>query len=155
MLDPAFWVAAVSNLLQSGSVTVPKPIDVVKPEAFLPTSTVADGEYVSALPRRDRDLSKLTYEWQGRQKTVQEFLRTTETDIVAFGRDGAVIADWYENGWSADVRHQPWSVTKTFIAATVGVAVEEGRIRSVEERIEAYIPELRGTAWEEIGRAHV
>ena len=31
MLDPAFWTAAVSNLLQSGSVTVPTPIDWVKP----------------------------------------------------------------------------------------------------------------------------
>jgi CubicO group peptidase (beta-lactamase class C family) len=148
MLDPAFWVAAVSNLLQSGSVTVPKPIDVVKPEAFLPTAPVADGPYVSALPRRERDLSEVTYEWQGRKKTVREFLRTTETDIVAFVRDGAVVADFYENGWSADVRHQPWSVTKTFIAATVGIAVAEGRVRSVEDRIEAYIPELKGTAWE-------
>src|SRR3712207_4027815 len=148
MMDPAFWVAAVSNLLQSGSVTVPKPIDVVKPEAFLPTAPVADGEYVSALPRRDRDLSKVTYEWQGRKKTIRDFLRTTETDIVAFARDGAIIADFYENGWSSDVRHQPWSATKTFIAATVGIAVAEGRVRSVQDRIETYIPELEGTAWQ-------
>ena len=148
MLDPAFWIAAVSNLLQSGSVTLPTPIDWVKPEAFLPTSPVADGEYVSALPRRDRDISQVTYEWQGGRKTIQEFLRTTETDIVAFVREGEVIADFYENGWSADVRHQPWSVTKTFIAATVGIAVAEGRVRSVQDPIEAYIPELVGTAWE-------
>ena len=147
-MDPAFWVAAVSNLLQSGSVTVPTPIDVVKPEAFLPTAHVADGPYVSALPRRDRDLSKVTYEWQGRKKTVREFLRTTETDVVAFVRDGAVIADFYENGWSADVQHQPWSATKTFIAATVGIAVAEGKVRSVQDRIESYIPELKGTAWQ-------
>ena len=104
--------------------------------------------YVSALPRRERDLSRVTYEWQGRKKTMREFLRTTETDIVAFVRDGEVIADLYENGWSADVRHQPWSATKTFIAATVGIAVAEGRVRSVQDRIEAYIPELKGTAWE-------
>ena len=148
MLDPNFWVAAVNNLLQSGSVTLPTPIDWVKPEAFLPTAPVADGEYVSALPRRDRDLSAVTYEWQGRKKTIQEFLRTTETDIVAFVRDGAVIADFYENGWSADVRHQPWSATKTFIAATVGIAVAEGKVRSVQDRIDSYIPELVGTAWE-------
>jgi CubicO group peptidase (beta-lactamase class C family) len=148
MRDPAFWVAAVTNLLESGSVTPPAPIDWVKPEAFLPTAPVADGPYVSALPRRDRDLSGVTYEWQGRKKTIREFMRTTETDIVAFAREGAVIADAYENGWSADVRHQPWSVTKTFIAATVGIAVAEGKVRSVQDRIESYIPELKGTAWE-------
>ena len=148
MRDPAFWVAAVSNLLESGSVTLPTPIDWVKPEAFLPTAPVADGPYVSALPGRERDLSGVTYEWQGRKKTLRDFMRTTETDIVAFAREGAVIADLYENGWSSDVRHQPWSVTKTFIAATVGIAVAEGKVGSVRDRIESYIPELRGTAWE-------
>jgi len=148
MADPNFWVGAVSSLLQGGSIILPTPIDVVKPEAFLPTAPVADGPYVSALPRRDRDLSKVTYEWRGERKTIQQYMRTTETDIVAFARDGAIVADFYENGWSADVRHQPWSVTKSFISTMVGIAVDEGRIRSIDEPVEAYLPELRGTRWE-------
>lgn len=146
--DPDFWVAAVNNLLKSGAVVLPTPIDWVKPEAFLPTAPVADGPYVSALPRQDRDLSEITYEWQGEPKTLRQFMRTTETDIVAFVHNGRIVGDLYENGWSSEVRHQPWSVTKTFIAATVGVAVAEGGIGSVQDRIEAYIPELQGTAWE-------
>lgn len=148
MLDPDFWVAAVTNLLQSGSIILPTPIDVVKPEAFLPTSPIANGPRPSALPRQDLDLSKITYEWQGRPKTIRQFLRTTETDIVAFVHDGRIIADFYENGWSPDVRHQPWSVTKSFISAVVGIAIDEGRVRSVDDPIDRYVTELRGTAWE-------
>ena len=148
MLDPNFWVATVTNLLTSGSLVLPTPIDVVKPEAFLPTSPIANGPGVSALPRRDRDLTSVTYEWQGAKKTIRDFLRTTETDIVAFVRDGAIIADFYENGWSSEVRHQPWSATKSFISALVGIAVHEGRVRSVQDPIDRYIPELRATAWE-------
>lgn len=148
MLDPGFWVATVTNLLESGSIVLPTPVDVVRPEAFLPIAPVAAGPAVSALPRADRDLSKVTYEWQGRTKTIRDFLRTTETDIVAFARDGRVIADFYENGWSAEDRHQPWSATKSFISAVVGIAIGEGRVRSVEDPIDRYIGELRGTAWE-------
>ncbi len=148
MLDPSFWVATVTNLLQSGSLILPSPVDAVRPEAFLPTSGVANGPTASALPRQDRDLSKVTYEWQGRTKSIRDFLRTTETDIVAFVHEGRVIADFYENGWSADVRHQPWSATKSFISALVGIAIDDGLVRSVDDPIDRYIPELRGTAWE-------
>lgn len=146
--DPDFWVAAVRNLLESGAIVLPTPIDWVKPEAFLPTSPVANGPYVSALPRQERDLSKVTYEWQGEPKTLRQFMRTTETDIAAFVHNGRIVGDLYENGWSSEVRHQPWSVTKTFIAATVGIAVAEGKVRSVQDRIETYVPELKGTAWD-------
>ena len=148
MADPDFWVATVRNLLESGALVPPVPIDWVKPELFLPTAPIANGSYVSALPRRGRDLSGVTYEWQGSRKTIKQFMRTTETDIVAFVRDGRVIADWYENGWNPETRHQPWSVTKSFISAVVGIALAEGKVRSVHDPIDHYIAELKGTAWE-------
>jgi CubicO group peptidase (beta-lactamase class C family) len=146
--DPDFWVASVRNLLVSGAIVPPSPIDWVKPELFLPTAPIANGSYVSALPREQRDLSGVTYEWQGEQKTIKQFMRTTETDIVAFVRDGRVVADWYENGWNPETRHQPWSVTKSFISAVVGIALAEGKVRSVDDPIDLYISELKGTAWE-------
>ncbi len=148
MLDPNFWVAIVSNLLQSGSIVLPTPIDVVAPNAFLPTSLIANGTTAAALPRQDRDLGALTYEWRGARKSIRQFMRTTESDVVAFVHQGRVIADFYENGWSADVRHQPWSVTKSFISALVGIAIADGKVRSVEDPIDTYITDLRGTAWE-------
>jgi CubicO group peptidase (beta-lactamase class C family) len=148
MMDPAFWSQVVGNLLVSRTIVLPKPIDLVKPEMYLPTVPVANGGKVWPLPRDVIDLQKITYEWQGRRKTLRDYMRSTESDAIAFVHNGTVVGDLYANGWSADVRHQPWSVTKSFISATIGVAVDEGRVRSVAEPIEDYIPELRGTAWE-------
>ena len=138
----------MGNLLVSRTIVLPAPIDVVKPEMYLPTAPVANGPGVWPLPRREVDLSGLRYEWQGRQKSLRDYMRSTETDIVAFLRDGQIVTDRYANGWSSEVRHQPWSVTKSFISAVVGIAVEEGRVGSVEDPIDRYIEELRGTAWE-------
>ena len=150
MMDPAFWSQVTYNLLVSQTVVLPKPIDLVKPESFLPTVEVAGGGTpVWPLPRRDvRGLEDTTYEWQGRTKTLREFVTSTETDGVAFVHDGRIAGDLYANGWSAEVRHQPWSVTKSFVSALVGIARDEGRVRSLNDPIESYIPELRGTAWE-------
>lgn len=150
MMDPAFWTQVTSNLLVSQTIVLPKPVDLVKPEAALPTVEVAaGGRPVWPLPRRDvRGLDATTYTWQGRTKTLREFVTSTETDGVAFLHQGRIAGDLYANGWSADVRHQPWSVTKSFVSALVGIAHDEGRVRSLADPIESYIPELRGTAWE-------
>jgi CubicO group peptidase (beta-lactamase class C family) len=147
MMDPAFWTQVVSNLLVSQTVVIPKPVDVVKPEAFLPTAPVENGKEASPLGRRPVDLAGVTYEWQGRTKTLKDFVTSTETDAVAFVHDGQIVTDLYANGWSADVRHQPWSVTKSFVSALVGIAVAEGRVRSIEQPIDAYVKPLGATAW--------
>ena len=148
MMDPAFWTQVVGNLLVSRTVVLPTPVDLVKPEMYLPTAPVAPGSYVWPLSRRPVDLSGVRYDWQGRQKSLQDFVRSTETDAVAFLHDGQIVTDLYANGWSADVRHQPWSVTKSFISAVVGIAVDEGKVASIEDPVERYVPELRGSAWE-------
>jgi CubicO group peptidase (beta-lactamase class C family) len=147
MMDPAFWTQVVSNLLVSQTIVLPKPVDLVKPEAFLPTAPVENGKEASPLGRRPVDLAGVTYTWQGRTKTLKDFVTSTETDAVAFVHDGRIVTDLYANGWSADVRHQPWSVTKSFVSALVGIAVAEGRVRSLEDPVDAYVKPLAATAW--------
>lgn len=148
LLDPAFVTQAVANALVDQTVVLPLPVDVVKPELALPTAPVAPGPKPSPLPRRTVDLDEVTYEWQGRTKTVRDFVRSTETDAVAFVHRGRIADDLYANGWDAETRHQPWSVTKSFVSALVGIAVHERKVRSIDEPIDRYVADLRGTAWE-------
>lgn len=148
MLDPSFWTQVVWNLVASQTIVLPSPVDLLKVEQVLPTSVVENGTRVSPLPRRRQDLGDLKYEFAGRTKTLREYVISTETDGVAFVHDGAIVTDLYANGWSPETRHQPWSVTKSFVSALIGIALDEGRIRSVEEPIDAYVPATKGTVWE-------
>jgi CubicO group peptidase (beta-lactamase class C family) len=147
-MDPDFWSSYVRQAIIDGHVNVPYPADPVKPEAYLPNVEVPEGEYTSALPVEHRDLSEVTYEWEGETKTIEQFVRTTRTDGIVFVADGTVVGEWYAGGYGPDVRHQPWSVTKTFVAAVVGVAHDEGLIDSLDDPVEEYIAELGGTEWE-------
>jgi CubicO group peptidase (beta-lactamase class C family) len=149
-MNPTYWSTWVQEALINGNVQIPSPTDIAKPEAWTPNVHVANGEYISPLPEALQDTSQLTYEWDGATKTVEDFMNTTETDMVNFVVNGALVDELYNNGYSAEVRHQPWSVTKTFIAATVGIAFDEGHIDSLQDPIEKYIPELVGTAWETV-----
>ena len=70
------------------------------------------------------------------------------TNAIAFMHDGELIYDAYQNGFTADTRHQLWSATKSVTSALVGIAVGEGRVESIFDPIEKYVPETVGTVWE-------
>ncbi len=146
--DPDYWTSYAHDAVVNGHVNVPYPNDPVKPEAFLVNVPIADGRYESSLPVKHRDLSRITYTYGGQTKTLAQFVRTTRTDQVVLVKDGVVVGELYANGFTANTRHQAWSATKTFVGALVGIAHAEGRIRSVQEPIERYIPQLRGTEWQ-------
>jgi CubicO group peptidase (beta-lactamase class C family) len=146
--DPDYWTSYGHDAVLNSHLNVPYPVDPVKPEAYLHNVPVKNGRYVAPLPVRHRDLSRITYTYGGQTKTIEQFVRTTRTDQVVLVHDGVVVGEFYAGGFSADVRHQAWSVTKTFIAAVVGIAKAEGRIRSLSDPIQRYIPALRGTEWD-------
>ncbi|MGJ8669446.1 MAG: serine hydrolase domain-containing protein [Oceanococcus sp.] len=149
-MNPVYWSTWVQEAILNGNIQLPAPTDVVRPEIWTPNVDVANGEYISPLPMAVQDISQLTYEWDGATKTVADFVATTETDMINFLVDGVLIGEIYNNGYTFETRHQPWSVTKTFVAATVGMAFEEGLIADLQEPIENYIPDLVGTAWESV-----
>lgn len=147
-LDPNYWSTWVREALLNGNIQVPAPTDVVRPEIWTANVTVEPGSYISSLPLAIEDLSSLNYVWDGAEKSLRDFMHTTETDMVQFAVNGAVVGALYNNGYAEHTRHQPWSVTKTFVAATVGIAYDQGLVRDLQQPIEEYIPELIGTAWE-------
>lgn len=144
--DPDYWTSYVHDAV-NGHVNVPYPVDPIKPEAYLPNVPVRDGRYVSSLPVATRDLSRVTYEYGGQTKTIRQFVRTTRTDQVVLVHEGRVVGEFYAGGFTADTRHQAWSVTKTFVGALVGIARRDGLVRSLRDPIEKYVPDLRGTEW--------
>lgn len=146
--DPDYWASYVHDAMMNQQINVPYPADPVKPEAVLPNVMVADGRYVSSLPAKPIDLSGVTYDFGGQTKTIEQFVRTTRTDQLVFVHDGTVVGEFYAGGFDAETRHQAWSVTKTFVAAAVGVAKSEGLIGSLKHPIDRYLPELAGTEWE-------
>ena len=57
----------------------------------------------------------------------------------------------YENYWndnSATSKHIAFSVTKSFVSALVGIALDEGLIDSIEDPITKYLSDFNETGYE-------
>lgn len=149
------WWSARRHEWRNNRVTLPLPLDVVKPEMFLPHSTVAARAAVAPLPSAPVDLSGVRWLWAGRERSIAEYVHTTAVDSILFMHDGAVVAEYYGNGWSAENTHHGWSTTKSFVSTLIGIARDAGMIDSLDDPAGKYVADLLGTAWESVTIKHI
>ena len=56
-------------------------------------------------------------------------------------RHGRLVVEEYFNGGAREQSTDVWSVTKSFISALIGIAIEQGHIESLDDRMVDYLPE--------------
>lgn len=61
---------------------------------------------------------------------------------LLIARDGEVWHEEYRFQRSAEMRFFGWSMTKSMVGLLVGVALEQGKIESVDDRLDKYVPQL-------------
>jgi CubicO group peptidase (beta-lactamase class C family) len=70
------------------------------------------------------------------------FLETHETQAFIVIKDGTVVYENYFNNHQRDSIVTSFSVAKSFTSALIGIAIDEGYIKSVDDPITTYLPEL-------------
>jgi len=58
-------------------------------------------------------------------------------------RNGYLVVEEYFNGFNADRIHMLQSVSKSFTSAVMGMAIEQGYIKSVDEKILDFFPQIK------------
>jgi CubicO group peptidase (beta-lactamase class C family) len=75
-------------------------------------------------------------------RNLDNFLASTGTQAFLVIQDDTVIYERYFMGNQRDSLVTSFSVAKSFDSALIGIAIQEGYIKSVEDPITDYIPEL-------------
>ena len=79
---------------------------------------------------------------------TEQFLKDSWTTGFLVIQNDTIIYEDYYLGNTESTQNISWSVAKSFISALFGIALDEGHIRSIEEKVEAYVPELKGSGYE-------
>ena len=109
------------------------------------TRNVARGEQVYPLPQLPN--MDVTYEADGSEKNVDDFMRRNRVGGVLIIKDGNVVLEKYGLGSDANTRWTSFSVVKSISSTLVGAAVEQGLI-DVQAPITQYVPALAGGAYD-------
>jgi len=79
---------------------------------------------------------------------LEAFLDRRSATALVVLKDGAIVAERYMQGTGANDLRISWSVAKSFLSALFGILVAQGAVRSIEDPVTAYVPVLRGTAYD-------
>jgi CubicO group peptidase (beta-lactamase class C family) len=77
------------------------------------------------------------------------------TQGVVVTRRGTLVAEWYADNRDATSYAASWSMAKSFTSALIGIAIEEGKIPSVDVPLVDYYPEWAGSPRDQITLEHV
>ena len=69
--------------------------------------------------------------------------------------DGVIKMEYYAQGLNAESRNYIWSASKSFTSTLVAMGVYDGKIRSLDDKVEEYAPQFAGTAYGETPILHV
>lgn len=64
--------------------------------------------------------------------------------------DGKLRLERYGLGFDGSGRWTSFSVAKSFTSTLVGAALKDGFIKSLDDKVSVYIPELKGSAYDEV-----
>ena len=91
-----------------------------------------------------------TFTYKNKLENTQEFLDyISNTGFIVIQND-QILFESYQNGQTINSHHISWSVAKSYTSALFGIAIEEGHIKSIEEKITDYVPELKGTGYDNV-----
>jgi CubicO group peptidase (beta-lactamase class C family) len=109
--------------------------------AMARSSVIATGEKVFPLPKG----APLTI-----ATSVETYMEQQRTAGLVIIQDGKIRLEKYGLEFSAQGRWTSFSVAKSFTSTLVGAAIEDGYIKSINDSVSDYIPDLKGSAYDDV-----
>lgn len=81
---------------------------------------------------------------------VAAFMAGQRASALIVVHDGRVRLERYGLGFDADGRWTSFSVAKSITSTLVGAAIRDGHIRSMDDKVTAYIPQMKGSAYDDV-----
>jgi CubicO group peptidase (beta-lactamase class C family) len=111
----------------------PKPFVFAKKETALPTE----------------------FQFEGAPRKLEDFLGRTQTSSFVVIKNGAIVSERYFLGANETSQFTSWSMAKSFLSTMIAMAIKDGSIKSLDDKAEIYVPELKGKAYGDVSIRHL
>ncbi|MBI1339824.1 serine hydrolase [bacterium] len=110
--------------------------------------TVRRGDQVHALPISTEPVTDLAVDVGGKTSDLRTFMADHKMSGVLALKDGKIILEAYGLGRSRTDRWTSFSVAKSVTSTLVGAAIADGKIKSLDDPITDYLPDLKGGGYD-------
>lgn len=81
---------------------------------------------------------------------VEAFMTGQRSAALLVVHDGKLRMERYGLDFEASGRWTSFSVAKSFTSTLVGAAIKDGHIKSMDDKVSAYIPQMKGSAYDDV-----
>ncbi len=81
---------------------------------------------------------------------IDEYLAKQRAAGIVILQDGKIRFEKYGLGFGPEGRWTSFSVAKSFTSTLVGAAIQDGYIKSLDDKVSQYIPGLKGSAYDDV-----
>ncbi|MEI6437004.1 MAG: serine hydrolase, partial [Bacteroidota bacterium] len=115
------------------------------------TRTFKRGQSVFPMPKSDQPLTSVKYSPDGvNTYDIDDFVKRNRVSGLLIIKDGKIVLERYALGNNDSSRWTSFSVAKSFTSTLIGMAVKDGKIKSLDDKVTYYLPQMRGTSYEAV-----
>jgi CubicO group peptidase (beta-lactamase class C family) len=116
-------------------------------EHIFKTNTIKRGKTVHPLPVAAKQIAP-TVTYNGKTSTIDEYMAADRISGLLVIKDGKIVLEKYALGRKPTDRWTSFSVAKSVTSTLVGAAIQDGKIKSLNDPVTRYITDLKGSAYE-------
>ncbi|RYG50255.1 MAG: class C beta-lactamase-related serine hydrolase [Chitinophagaceae bacterium] len=90
-----------------------------------------------------------------KEKDFEAFMDEQKVAGIIILQDGKIRLERYALGYNAAMRWTSQSVAKSITAILVGAAIKDGYIKSIDDYVVKYLPDLAGSAYDKVTVRHL
>jgi len=113
------------------------------------THTVRSGDHVRFLPKSRKSLD-IRFAVGATSYSVASYMAAQRISGLLVIKDGRILLERYGLGRRPRDTWTGFSVTKSVTSILVGAALKDGAIKSLDDPVTRYLPEMKGSAYDDV-----
>src|ERR1700730_17985991 len=90
---------------------------------------------------------EISYIFQGERHSIDDYLRRNPVTGLLIAKADTILYEHYQYARTDRDRFLSQSMAKTITSMLIGIAAGEGKIKSIDDDIQTYVPDLAGTEY--------
>ena len=117
-------------------------------DEYLPTKIVEKANQPFVFSRIENISLPADFVHNGTTYNTMKYIDSSYTQGFIFIKNDSIQFENYWREQKEDIQHISWSMAKSYISALFGIAMEEGFIKSIDQTVDEYLPELKDSGYE-------
>ncbi|MET6990817.1 serine hydrolase domain-containing protein [Sediminicola arcticus] len=119
-------------------------------DEHIPTKKVDKAGKPFVFPRIKNITLPSNFVYKESEFDTKKYIDSSYTQGLLFIQNDTIQYESYWRGQQEDTKHISWSMAKSYVSALFGIAIEEGYIKNIDQTVDEYLPEFKGSGYDNV-----